>query len=267
MSKLLVRPGEPAADGAIVHVTPETAGWKYVGFSAHRLTQGQSFDRPASDQETCIVVLSGKVDVVVGDTRFEALGERESVFDALSPYCVYVPCDYAFTVTGLNAAEVAICTAPGGGARHPYLITPDAIGLEERGEGTNTRHVRAIMPGSADAESLLIYEVITPGGNWSSYPPHKHDTDNLPEESALEETYFHKINPSQGFAFQRVYTDDRDIDETMTVQENDLVLVPRGYHPVGAPHGYDVYYLNVMAGHRREWVFKNDPAHEWMLER
>jgi 5-deoxy-glucuronate isomerase len=137
---------------------------------------------------------------------------------------------------------------------------------EERGEGANTRHVRNILPDSDPrAESLLVVEVITPQGNWSSYPPHKHDTDGLPGETLLEETYYHRLNPSQGFAFQRVYTDDRSLDETVCIQDGDVVMVPRGYHPVGTPYGYELYYLNVMAGPTRKWVFRNDPRHEWML--
>jgi 5-deoxy-glucuronate isomerase len=107
--------------------------------------------------------------------------------------------------------------------------------------------------------------VITPSGCWSSYPPHKHDQDNLPAESLLEETYYHRLSPPQGFGFQRVYTDDRSLDETMAFSDGDVVLVPRGYHPVGAPYGYELYYLNVMAGPKRIWKFHNDPAHEWML--
>ena len=106
---------------------------------------------------------------------------------------------------------------------------------------------------------------ITPPGHSSSYPPHKHDTDAVPLESSLEETYYHRIDPPQGFVFQRVYTDDRSLDETMTVEDRDVVMVPRGYHPVVVPHGYTSYYLNVMAGPRRVWHFHNDPAHEWML--
>ena len=108
--------------------------------------------------------------------------------------------------------------------------------------------------------------MITPGGNTSSYPPHKHDTDNLPRESLLEEVYYHRLNPPQGFAFQRVYTDDRSLDETMTVEDGDVTLVPRGYHPCAALHGYDLYYLNVMAGPKRTWKFHNEPAHEWLLK-
>ena len=109
-----------------------------------------------------------------------------------------------------------------------------------------------------------MVEVVTPSGNWSSYPPHKHDTATVGEETALEETYYHRLDPAQGFAMQRVYTDDRAIDQTMTVEDGDVVMVPRGYHPVGVPHGYDLYYLNVMAGPVREWKFRNDPAHEWI---
>lgn len=108
--------------------------------------------------------------------------------------------------------------------------------------------------------------MFTPEGNWSSYPPHKHDQDHLPEESYLEETYYHKINPVHGFAVQRVYTDDRSLDETMIVKNGDAVLVPKGYHPVSAPPGYELYYLNVMAGPVRTWKFKNDPEHEWILQ-
>ena len=117
-----------------------------------------------------------------------------------------------------------------------------------------------------EADSLLVCEVITPAGHWSSYPPHKHDSDVPTKETALEETYYHRIDPPQGFAFQRVYTDDRSLDETVCVEDGDVVMVPRGYHPVGAPHGYNLYYLNVMAGPKRVWRFHNDPAHEWLMK-
>ena len=150
--------------------------------------------------------------------------------------------------------------------RPARLIAPQDMDRETRGEGTNVRHVCNILPDTAVADSLLVVEVITPGGNWSSYPPHRHDTDDLPKQSNLEETYYHRLNPSQGFAFQRVYTDDRSLDETMSVEDGDVVMVPKGYHPVGAPHGYDLYYLNVMAGPTREWQFHNDPDHEWIID-
>jgi len=128
------------------------------------------------------------------------------------------------------------------------------------------RLVTDILPESDPAHSLLVVEVITPGGHTSSYPPHKHDQDNLPAESLLEETYYHRLSKPQGFAFQRVYTDDRSLDEAMLVEDGDVVLVPKGYHPVAAIHGYDLYYLNVMAGPKRTWKFHNAPEHEWMLK-
>jgi 5-deoxy-glucuronate isomerase len=127
--------------------------------------------------------------------------------------------------------------------------------------------VRDILPQTEPAASLLVVEVRTPPGHSSSYPPHKHDQDNLPHESSLEETYYHRLDPPQGFAFQRVYTDDRSIDEALAVEDHDVVMVPRGYHPVIVPHGYESYYLNVMAGPTRAWHFHNDPAHEWMLKK
>ena len=131
--------------------------------------------------------------------------------------------------------------------------------------GSNARHIRNVLPEDAEAESLLVVEVITPGGHWSSYPPHKHDRDALPDESYLEETYYHRLKPAQGFAFQRIYTDDRSLDETLTVSDGDVVLVPKGYHSSPRAHGYELYYLNVMAGPKRVWRFHNDPAHEWLM--
>ena len=146
------------------------------------------------------------------------------------------------------------------------LLDPGSMRRSVRGKGSNTRHVCDILPhDDPGAAHLLVVEVITPAGHSSSYPPHKHDDEAPPAETRLEETYYHRLNPPQGFAFQRVYTDDRSLDEACAVEDHDVVMVPRGYHPVVAPHGYDLYYLNVMAGPQRLWVFRNDPAHEWML--
>ena len=253
----------PEADGTILAVTPESAGWDYVGFRVVRLAPGQAYAGGEAEREACLVLLTGRANIAAGGAEFSDLGGRASVFDGPAT-SVYVPAGLAYRITARDTVEVAICTAPGTGAGAVRLIPPDAVGQEVRGKGTNTRHVRNILPDTAEAESLLVVEVITPGGHWSSYPPHKHDRDAFPEETFLEETYYHRLSPPQGFAFQRVYTDDRSIDETMAVEDGDVVMVPRGYHPVGAPHGYDLYYLNVMAGPRRNWVFRNDPAHDWI---
>ncbi len=199
-----------------------------------------------------------------GGEDFGAIGGRLSPF-AGPPWSVYAPAGASWRVTAIGEVELGVCSAPGGGSHRARLIAPDAVGQETRGTGANTRHVANILPEGEPAHSLLVVEVVTPAGNWSSYPPHKHDRDALPEESLLEETYYHRLDPPQGYAVQRVYTDDRSLDETLAVEDRDVVLVPRGYHPVGAPHGYALYYLNVMAGPKRTWRFWNDPAHAWML--
>ncbi len=264
---LRVRPHPPDFNGSILEVTPHSAGWSHVGFQVVNLAPGQSFAGGDAGREACLVILTGTADVEIGDHIFPAIGGRTRVFEDAAPAAVYAPAGSPFRVTASTAVELAIGTAPAEPGREPRLIDPASMSREVRGQGTNQRFVRNILPETEPADSLLVVEVITPGGHWSSYPPHKHDTATAGEETALEETYYHRINPAQGFAVQRVYTDDRSLDETISVEDGDVVMVPRGYHPVGAPHGYDVYYLNVMAGPRRNWVFRNDPAHEWIVRK
>jgi 5-deoxy-glucuronate isomerase len=264
---LKVSPGTPDADGVILEITPESAGWRHVGFKVVRLAPGQSYSGGDAGREACLVILTGTAGIAVDGTMFGMLGERGSVFDDKAPAAVYAPAGSAYVVTAASATELAICTAPGSDGRSPRVIDPSTMSREVRGNGTNQRYVRNILPEGEAADSLLVVEVITPGGHWSSYPPHKHDTAAAGEETALEETYYHRLNPPQGFAFQRVYTDDRSIDEAVTVEDGDVVMVPRGYHPAGAPHGYDLYYLNVMAGPERRWIFRNDPAHDWIARK
>lgn len=264
---LRVRPHAPAPDGSVLEVTPESAGWSHVGFQVVRLMPGQRHEGGAADREACLVVLAGTADIRAGGLSVERAGTRESVFEDVPPAAVYVPAGFSYEVTAVTPVELGIGTAPASGLGQPRLIDPGRMSREIRGEGTNQRFVRNILPETEAAESLLVVEVVTPGGHWSSYPPHKHDTATAGEETALEETYYHRLNPPQGFAVQRVYTDDRSIDETIAVEDGDVVMVPRGYHPTGAPHGYDLYYLNVMAGPDRHWIFRNDPAHDWIVRK
>jgi len=263
-SQLLVHPRR-ADDGVGHRITPESAGWRYVGFETRALKEGAQSKLATGDTEVCIVILSGKARVTAGVFDSGVIGERKTVFDGL-PWSVYLPPHEQATVEAATDCELALCSAPAEGRLKARVIAPGDVGALTRGAGTNARLIRNVLPEDAEAESLLVVEVITPGGNWSSYPPHKHDRDALPDESYLEETYYHRLKPPQGFAFQRVYTDDRSLDETLTVADGDVVLVPKGYHPVGAPHGYDLYYLNTMAGPKRVWRFHNDPAHEWMMK-
>ncbi|MDQ2916932.1 MAG: 5-deoxy-glucuronate isomerase [Pseudomonadota bacterium] len=250
----------------IVRVTPQSAGWRYVGFSAHRLATGESMTVDQADDELCVVVLGGMATVSQRDGgKWVGIGERRDVFDDAAPYAVYLPDGRGVEVTARTAAEIGIASAPGRGNAPARLIEPAQMKRFARGTGLNERFVCDILPQSASALHLLVVEVRTPSGHSSSYPPHKHDTDDLPRESSLEETYYHRLRPAQGFVFQRVYTDDRSLDESLAVEDRDVVMVPRGYHPVVVPYGYESYYLNVMAGPRREWHFRNDPAHEWLL--
>jgi 5-deoxy-glucuronate isomerase len=269
MSHLRIRP--TASRGQIISVTPKSAGWTFVGFDLHRLGPGDTALGQTLDREVCLVFVTGKGRVSAGGTALGIVGERMSPFEG-KPWSVYVPPGSTWSVTAETDVELGVCSAPGDGkARGVRIIPPDAVGQETRGKGTNTRHVTNILPESdPTAASLLVVEVITPGGHTSSYPPHKHDQDDLPQESLLEETYYHRLNPPQGFAFQRVYTDAdsagrREIDEAMAVQDGDVVLVPKGYHPCATCHGYDLYYLNVMAGPSRTWKFHNAAEHAWLL--
>ena len=261
---LVVKPKKNSQE--IVSVTPASAGWKYISFSVHKLAPGETltFSDPAN--ELCVVVLTGIVSVEGDGLAKKEIGERMSVFEDASPSAVYLPPRAKLTVTAKTEVELAVAGGPAEGKLPVRLIESASIKRSVRGKGSNTRYVCDILPQDEPAESVLVVEVRTPGGHSSSYPPHKHDIDNVPAESLLEETYYHRINPPQGFVFQRIYSDSRDLDESIAVEDRDVVLVPRGYHPVVVPHGYESYYFNVMAGPKRVWHFYNDPAHEWILK-
>ena len=263
MPNLLVRSNNKR--GITLEITPESAGWSYVGFCVRKLEKGDRFSLKTESREYCLVPVIGTFDAVVDGEKFEQVGGRQDLFSQVLTEHLYVPENAELELQALDALELAFCSAPGGSSLPSRRIERSSQSQSKRGTATNTRFIHDILPETEPAHSLLVVEVFTPAGNWSSHPPHKHCVDNPPLESALEETYYHRINPPQGFAFQRVYTDDRSLDETMAVENGDCVLVPEGYHPVGAAHGYDLYYLNVMAGPKRVWQFKNDPEHEWII--
>ncbi len=300
MSELLVHSRAPGRDGVIVDVTPDSAGWAHVGFCVLRLPRGAERAWGEHGRELCIVILAGKVRVELDGADAGELGRRESVFDG-PPCAVYVPAGARCAVRALGEeVEIALCWAPGAcgtrgaagacagdggaadgsgveapggsgveargdsGVQAPAACVIDDVPVESRGEGIARRTVHPILMDDRPAQSLLVVEVLTPAGHWSSFPPHKHDRDAPPEETPLEETYYHRLRPARGFALQRVYSDDRSLDETLAVHDGDVVLVPRGYHVVAAMPGYDLYYLNVMAGPRRQWLFQDDPDHAWL---
>jgi 5-deoxy-glucuronate isomerase len=259
VSELLVHPHEPAADGTVLTVTPESAGWGYVGFEVLALDAGATARRGTEASELCVVVVAGSCRVTSEHGEWE-LGGRPDPFSG-PPAAAYLPPGTDVTIEG--SGEVALCWAPANGGAPARVLEPGPV--EVRGSGSSERRIHNILMGDRPADSLLVTEVLTPGGHWSSYPPHKHDRDAMPDESFLEETYYHRVVPAHGFGLQRVYTADGSLDETVAVRDRDTVLVPRGYHTVSAPPGYDLYYLNVMAGPTRAWAISNDPDHEWML--
>jgi 5-deoxy-glucuronate isomerase len=264
MNDLLVRPETtPEPDGTILRVTPDSAGWRSVGFEVLRLRDGVVAQRDTADRELCVVVIAGAADVRSEHGRWLGLGGRLDPWSGL-PDGAYLPPGTAVTIEG--DGEVALCWAPArsGGAAARALRGTE-IEVEIRGHGPLERKIHPILMSDQEADSLLVVEVLTPAGHWSSYPPHKHDRDDPPNETLLEETYYHRISPARGFGLQRVYTDDRSLDQSLAFADRDCVLVPRGYHTVSAPPGYDVYYLNVMAGPTRLWAVANDPDHEWTL--
>ncbi len=264
MSALLRKPqGET---GLIHHLTPEDAGWSYVGFMVHRLSKGDEISAYEADQETIIVLVEGKAAIKLGDLDLGERGDRMTVFDRKPPHAAYAPAGCQITIAATTACTIALCSAPKGEGDHPpAAIGPDGITQEVRGEGTNTRYIHAIAMEDRDvAGRLLVTEVYTPPGHWSSYPPHRHDENNFPEMTYLEETYYHRISPAGTFGIQRVFTDDLSLDETMAVSDHDLVLVPYGHHPCAAPHGVEMYYLNVMAGPLRKWRFATHPDFDYL---
>ncbi len=266
MADLLRKPVR--GSGKVHDITPESAGWGYVGFGLYRLAAGDTVAEATGDREAILVLVEGRARIAAAGHDFGEMGARMDVFEKTPPACLYVPDRSDWTATATTDCTLAICTAPGRGGHPAQVIGPAGISLEERGRGTNTRYINNIaMEGRDVADSLLVTEVFTPSGHWSSYPPHRHDEDNFPDMTYLEETYYHRLNPAQGFGIQRVFTEDGGLDETMAVENHDVVLVPRGHHPCGAPYGYEMYYLNVMAGPLRKWRFANHPDHDWIFQR
>jgi 5-deoxy-glucuronate isomerase len=187
------------------------------------------------------------------------------VFKGL-PYALYLPIETMFTVRAETDCELALCFCRAEVKFPGRLVTPDEVEVEIRGGGNATRQINHILKPEFPAQRLLVVEVYTPSGNWSSYPPHKHDVHNPPAEVDLEEIYYYKVSHPDGYAIQKVYTPDRRIDSTLTVRDGELVLIPEGYHPVVAAHGYDVYYLNALAGSARSMAASDDPAYAWVRE-
>lgn len=261
---ILVR-GARAESGVVVEVTPAGAGWEYIGFQAIRLAAGGVHAGATGPDEAAIVVIGGTVSVRSDAGTWDEVGARPDPF-AGKPFAVYLPANAAYEVRARTRAEIAVCAARAGEPYPGRLIRPEDVSEHLRGKDQASRRIHNILMTDAQAGRLLLTEIQSPPGNWSSYPPHKHDRDDPPRESQLEESYYFRIRPAQGFAFVRVYSADRALDQTVAVHDGDLVLVPRGYHVVAAAAEYEVYYLNVLAGPKRALAMSFDPDHEWIMK-
>ena len=252
-----------AGDGesrVLISVSPKQAGWRYVRFSVRQLAKSDAWRKGATDkEELCLVLLEGRCEVSWEDRHAE-LGPRKDVFSAY-PHALYLPPGSRFAVRALERTLLADCRAPATAAHPAQVIRPQDCGFEIRGGGNATRQIVDIVPPPFAAQRLMICEVYTPSGNWSSYPPHKHDKDNPPTEVDLEEIYYYRFKDPDAYGIQRLYGPNDRGDRALTVRHGDLVLVRDGYHPFVAAYGYDAYYLNVLAGTRRSMAASDDPRY------
>jgi 5-deoxy-glucuronate isomerase len=259
---------QPDARGAVV-VDPERAGWRYLSFLLRSLGPGARLNAGGEDREATVVLLSGQIEVDAGSAASPVSLARSSVFEEL-PSAVYLPPGLGAVVAGAGrgSSTVAIAEAPASGragvSEAAIVIRPGDVRVEIRGSGNATRQINHIVAPEFPADRLEVVEVLTPSGNWSSWPPHKHDIDDMPTEAVLEEIYCYQFRRPEAWAIQRLYRRDRSRDASWEVRSGEVVIVTDGYHPFVAAHGDDAYYLNALAGDRRTMACSFDPDLDWV---
>ena len=268
---MLVRAEDSGGTGIFARVSPQEAGWELLNMEARRMNSGEKWAGESGGFEYAHVILGGVCNIRTSQGDFLNIGRRPDVFSGM-PYAVYLSRNTEFEIEALSDGfEVASCWVPTDQDYPAQLVTPEDSNIELRGGDNASRQINSIMPPGFNCHRIVCVEVYTPSGNWSSYPPHKHDIhrqdpDGTVLEADLEEIYFYKIDRSGGYAFQRVYNDDRSIDGVMMAQQNDIVLVPEGYHPVVSAHGYTTYYLNFLAGSAQSLTSADDPDYAWVKD-
>lgn len=266
---MLIKARDSGGPGEFARVRAQDAGWEWLNMSAYRFNKGQRYTDNTRDCENALVILGGVCNVHTSDGDFAQVGRRPNVFSGM-PYALYLSRNKDFEIEALtDDLEIASCWVKTDQDHPTQLITPRMSQIEIRGGGNATRQINSIIPPGFDCHRIICVEVYTPSGNWSSYPPHKHDVHRADAsgsvlEADLEEIYFYKIDHPNGYAYQRVYNDDRSIDGLMMAQNHDAVLVPEGYHPVVSAHGYTTYYLNFLAGSAQSLANSDDPDYAWV---
>ncbi|MCA9583417.1 MAG: 5-deoxy-glucuronate isomerase, partial [Myxococcales bacterium] len=267
--ELLFR-GRPTAE-QVNRVTPKMAGWDLLSVETRCLGKGHKWSTETGDCEAVLVIFGGTCALRSNRGEWERVGRRASVFEGM-PWSLYLPRHSTLEVEALtDRLEFAYAWVPTDEDHPAKLIRPEDAIVQVRGGHNNTRQINDIIPPGFDCHRLVCVEVFTPSGNWSSYPPHKHDEhrtapDGTVVEADLEEFYCYRFARPEGWALQRIYTDNGDTDATVVARDGDVVLVPGGYHPVSTGYGYDCYYLNFLAGSAQTLAATDDPAHAWVKE-
>jgi 5-deoxy-glucuronate isomerase len=259
-----------AGFGVYQKVSAEEAGWEHLNFEARLMRKGETWEGNTGENEYGFILLSGNYSVVSDKGAWKTENGRKSVFSGIA-HSLYLPRHTKFILT----AESEVLDIAAGWCRATEdfparFKKPEEAAIEIRGGDNATRQINSLIEPGFGASKLVAVEVYTPSGNWSSFPAHKHDerkTDaagNL-TEAVLEEFYFYKLEKEEGYAIQQVYTSDNSLNELMQLRNNDIVMVPKGYHPVAAAHGYNCYYLNFLAGSDQSLASTPDPNHEWIF--
>jgi 5-deoxy-glucuronate isomerase len=268
-SKLLVKPVTNQQE--YISITPRSAGWQHLSFTATKLKQGDAWKFSTGENELAFIILGGTCDVSTNRGNWVHLGSRSDVFHGM-PTTLYLPRHTDLVVKAISATlDFACGWAAATKDFPPVLVKPEDVEVELRGGDNASRQINKMLPPGFACERLVVVEVYTPSGNWSSYPPHKHDQRVVDAngkllEADLEEIYFYKVDKPQGYAYQHIYTDDRSLDELILVSDCEAVLSPEGYHPVVAAPGYNVYYLNILAGSDQSLASQDDPTYSWVKE-
>jgi 5-deoxy-glucuronate isomerase len=232
-------------------------------FGIIELQPGKSLVYETGESETAFIILGGKADFAFDSTKWENVGGRRTVFEGKA-HSVYIPRHKKLTVTGKTNVKIAVVGTKITEDTEAQLLGPEKVRSSLLGVKPWERDTHFIIDGTTNSKHLTIGEAFITPGNWAGFPPHKHDVDNMPSEGVLEEVYYFLFQPKQGFAIQRMYTRDGEIDECYCVKEDDLVEFPKGYHTtVGAP-GYNTYFLWLMAGEHQGFFRSNDPDHDWV---
>lgn len=250
-------------DGDLLRFSRADARWEWMSFAVRRLHPGGKLTFTPVHEEIALVLLSGTCLANWGRGE-QRIGARASVFDGL-PHALYLPNGSRATLEAETVCEIVECSAPSDARLEPALITPATVSTGLRGGENTSRQIVTVIPPEFAADKLVVYEVYTPGGNWSSYPPHKHDVHNPPAEVDLDEIYYYRIQQPSGYALQNLYNKESR-DTIVKARDGDAVLVRDGYHPVVAGPGYDTYYLNFLAGTSRTMAVTEDPSHVWLKE-